>query len=152
MALATMQKGTSTAEEYIGKMKSLADDMATAGKKLDDEELCSYILAGLDFEYNSFVSSIAARAEAITVSELYAQLLAFESRLDLQHTSQSPTSANAASRGGRGGNPRGRGGRNSGRGRGDFFNIKKPRSNNSGSNQRPTCQLCGRIGHTVIKC
>jgi hypothetical protein len=35
--------------------------MASAGKKLDDEELCSYILIGLDAEYNSLVSSIAAR-------------------------------------------------------------------------------------------
>jgi hypothetical protein len=46
--------------EYISKMKILTDEMASAGKKLDDEELTSYILAGLDSEYNSIVSSIAA--------------------------------------------------------------------------------------------
>jgi hypothetical protein len=44
----------------------------------------SYILADLDVEYNSLVSSIAARVEAITFGELYSQLLAFENRLDLQ--------------------------------------------------------------------
>jgi hypothetical protein len=48
--------------EYMLKMKTLADEMASAGKKLDDEELCSYILAGLNYEYNSIVSSIAARS------------------------------------------------------------------------------------------
>jgi hypothetical protein len=48
MALATTQKGSSTIAEYISNMKTLADDMASAGKKLDDEELCSYILASLD--------------------------------------------------------------------------------------------------------
>jgi hypothetical protein len=37
-------------------MKSLADEMASVGKKLDDEELISYVLAGLDAEYNSVVS------------------------------------------------------------------------------------------------
>jgi hypothetical protein len=37
-------------------MKILVDEMASADKKLDDEELCSYILAGLNFEYNSPVS------------------------------------------------------------------------------------------------
>jgi hypothetical protein len=53
------------------KMKTLADDMASTGRKLNDEKLCSYILAGLDFEYNSLVSSIAARVEPVTLGELY---------------------------------------------------------------------------------
>jgi hypothetical protein len=56
MALATTQKGSSTTFEYLSKMKILVDEMASADKKLDDEELCSYILAGLNFEYNSPVS------------------------------------------------------------------------------------------------
>jgi hypothetical protein len=88
MALATTQKGTSTVIEYISKMKNLADDMASAGKKLDDEELSSYILAWLDSEYNSVVSSIAARTEPISFAELYSQLLAHENRLDLQNGGQ----------------------------------------------------------------
>jgi hypothetical protein len=105
MALATTQKGSSTASEYLSKMKMLADEMASAGKKLDDEELCSYILAGLDFEYNSLVSSIAARVEPITIGELYSQLLSFENRLELQsegqvqNNHQMTSSANNASRG-----------------------------------------------------
>jgi hypothetical protein len=33
MALATAQKGTSSAAEYVTKMKTLADDMASTGKK-----------------------------------------------------------------------------------------------------------------------
>jgi hypothetical protein len=53
MALVSTQKGSMTVAEYVSKMKSLANDMASAGKKLDDEEITSYILAGLDFEYNS---------------------------------------------------------------------------------------------------
>jgi hypothetical protein len=64
-------------------MKMLTDEMELAGKKLDDEELCSYILAGLDYEYNSLVSSIATRIEPITMGELYSQLLSFETRLEL---------------------------------------------------------------------
>jgi hypothetical protein len=64
-------------------MKSFANDMDADRKKLDDEELSSYVLASLDYEYNSLVSSIAARVEPITFAELYSQLLAFETRLDL---------------------------------------------------------------------
>jgi glutathionylspermidine synthase len=83
MALATTLKGSSTTVEHFAKMKSLDDEMASARKKLDDKELTSYILAGLDAEYNSLVSSITARVEPITFGELYSQLLAYENRLDL---------------------------------------------------------------------
>jgi hypothetical protein len=84
MALATTQKGSLTAAKYISKIKSLADDTTSAEMKLDDEELSSYVLAGLDSEYNSLVSSITARVEPISIGELYSQLLAFETRLELQ--------------------------------------------------------------------
>jgi hypothetical protein len=109
-------------------MKTLADEMASARKKLDDEELCSYILAGLDAEYNSLVSSIAARSEPITLGELYFQLLSFENCLELQKDGQSMSSVNNASRG-RGTFSKGHGGRGlsrgGGRGRGNYPN--KPR-------------------------
>ena len=63
-------------------MKALGDEMASAGKPLDDDDMVSYILAGLDFDYISFVSSIcAARTEPIKVAELYSQLIGFEKRL-----------------------------------------------------------------------
>jgi hypothetical protein len=51
MTLATTQKGNMSISEYIGKMKSLVDKMTLAGKALE-EELVSYFLAGLDFDYN----------------------------------------------------------------------------------------------------
>jgi hypothetical protein len=52
-------------------------------KKLDDEEFGSYVLVGLDLDYNSVVSSITTRTEPISFAELYSQLLAHENRLDL---------------------------------------------------------------------
>jgi hypothetical protein len=64
-------------------MKTLANEMASAEKKLDDEESCSYILTRFDVEYNSLVSSIAARSEPVTLGELYFQLLSFENCLKL---------------------------------------------------------------------
>jgi histone deacetylase 1/2 len=71
--------------------------------------------------------------------------------MDLRHGSGS--SASLASRGGRGGNSRGgRSGGNHGRG-----GFGRDRGNNNGGHSggngdRPTCQLCGKEGHTVIKC
>jgi hypothetical protein len=152
MTLATTQKGSSTIAEYIAKMKSLADEMASAGKKLDDEKLTSYILSGPDAKYNSLVSSIAAWVEPITFGELYSQLLTFENRLELQREgqSQSFSSVNNTSHGrgtfsrGRGGrNPQG-GGNNGGRGHGDFSNKAR--------NKFPPCQLCNKTNHLVFKC
>ena len=70
MALATTQKGTSTVAEYFTQMKALADEMASTGKKLDDEGISSYILVGLDIDFNPLVSAIAARVEPLTLGEL----------------------------------------------------------------------------------
>ena len=70
MALATADKGSSTIAEFFSKIKSLADDMASARKKLEDEEIASYILAGLDMDFNPVVSSISARVEPLTLAEL----------------------------------------------------------------------------------
>ena len=71
MALVAAQKGSFSISEYFTKMKTLADDMASTGKKLEDEEIASYILSGLDIEYNRVVSSIAARTEPISLGELF---------------------------------------------------------------------------------
>lgn len=60
MALATTSKGASTATEYFMKMNGLADEMASTRKKLEDEELVSYILVGLDIEFNPLMSAIVA--------------------------------------------------------------------------------------------
>jgi hypothetical protein len=52
LALATVQKGSSTMTEYFNKMWSLREKMAAAGRRLDDDELIEYVLTGLDFDYN----------------------------------------------------------------------------------------------------
>jgi len=97
MALATAQKGSSTIAEYFSKMKSLADDMASAGKRLEDEEIASFILAGLDAEYNPIVSSVTSRGkEPLSLRELYTQLVSWEQRIDLQNGGGSSSSVKAS--------------------------------------------------------
>jgi hypothetical protein len=83
MALANTKKGNTSTAEYFTKMRALGDEMNVAGRKLEDEELVEYILAGLDFKYNPVVSAVVARVEPISISELYTQVLAFEMRLEL---------------------------------------------------------------------
>jgi uncharacterized membrane protein YgcG len=165
IALATTRKGNMSVTEYVAKIKFLADDMASAGKKVDDEELVSYLLAGLDEKFNPVVTAVGARTESISVGELVSQLLSFEHRLDLLHGG-SQGSANMAKCGRGGSNNHGRGnqqgrgggrGRSGGRGRGlatpggrgtgrGYFN------NSSYSDDKPQCQICDKIGHTALEC
>jgi hypothetical protein len=168
VALATTQKGNLSVSDYVGKMKALGDDMAAAGRKLDDEELVEYILAGLGEEFTPVVSTVCARVEPINIGELYTQLLYFESRQELLYGGQHQASANAAShaRGswrGRG-NPmrgcgpshggasqhggaprRGSGGYTRGTGRGST-------SHNHHSYSDVPCQVCFKKNHTTAEC
>jgi hypothetical protein len=84
IALATTKKHHLSVADYYSKMRSLVDDMASSRTPLRNDELVSYILAGLDEDYNSVYTVVTSRVEPITPSELYAQLLGFEHHLQLQ--------------------------------------------------------------------
>jgi hypothetical protein len=71
LAMGNTRKGDISVAEYFGKMKTLADEMKAAGRPLDDEELVEYIITGLDEEYTPLVSTLCARAEPISISELF---------------------------------------------------------------------------------
>ena len=172
LALTTASKGASTVAEFFVKMKGLADDMASAGKKLEDEELVSFILAGLGDDFESIVTAMATRVEPLSVNELYAQLIAFEQRKEINN-GHDQSSANLANKGGRGGNnfsgysnsnqPRnrndaGRGGYRRGGGGGGRGNGGRGNGGNNGEGagrnflQGVFCQLCGKEGHLVVRC
>lgn len=143
MALATTQKRRSTITEYFAMVKALADDMVSTGKKLDDEDLASYMLSGLNIELSPVMSTVDARTKPISLGKLYTQLVGFEQRMSLLQGGSSGSSANMASHGGRGGGNSCGGcdcghGRNCGRGSDGCDHL--------------VCQLCGKEGHTVVRC
>jgi hypothetical protein len=155
IALATTRKDDMSISEYITKMKSLTDEMASA-KKVDDEELVSYILAGLDEEYNPMVSALLARVEPVSVVEAHSQLLSFENRINLMHGGHQ-ASANAARRGC--GSPGHRGRGRSDRGRGGFGRGYGSQGGAPQSVGRPQnkcfdkiCQVCEKKGYTALDC
>jgi hypothetical protein len=82
-------------------MTQFADELATSGTPLWDDELIAYLLAGLDEDYNPVFTAVVAQVDPISPSELYAQLLSFEQHTNLQaHNPSSGSSlAMAASRG-----------------------------------------------------
>jgi hypothetical protein len=102
MALSTTKKGSMPVSKYVTKMKSLVDEIASSGKRLDDEMLVSYILAGLDSNVYNVISYVSARVKPITMLELYRQVLFHEECWELPQTSEYHV-ANVAARGGHGG-------------------------------------------------
>jgi hypothetical protein len=100
IALTTTKKNQLTVSDYYAKMCHFADELATSGAPLCDDELVAYLLAGLNEDSNPVFTAMVARVNPITPSELYAQLLSFEHHTNLQtHTSSGgSSSAMAASR------------------------------------------------------
>jgi hypothetical protein len=99
----------------------------------------------LDAEYNGVVENVNARVDPISINDLFAQLLAAKARVDVQH--QAAMSANVAARGG--GNFKGIGG---GRDGGCGSHCGFGRGHGRGSGDRPTCQICEKIGHSAGRC
>lgn len=105
------------------------------------------------------MTSPTTRVDPLSIDELYGHLLAHQMRLDQQTSALDlpPATANFTNRSftprgrgyrGHGGHPfnRGRGYFPNNRGRGSYF------SPDAATNSRPTCQMCGKLGHTAFRC
>ena len=133
IAITTTKKGTMNSSSYIAKMKSLGDELAATRRPDSDPEMVDYVLAGLARDYDPVVAAIGAVKNQISVDDLFAQIAAFDQRVEMLGDGPDAgfkTSANLAYRGrGRGYN-RGRRCSNSrGRGRG-----RRPSPTPSGGN------------------
>jgi hypothetical protein len=138
-------------------MCQFTNDLAAFGAPLCDDELDTYLLAGLDEDFNLVFTAMVARVDPITPSWLYAQLLSFEQHTNLQahHPSSAPLSAMVASRGRESSGGRGSTGPTHGYGRGhgpSHGGLSNQSTSSTGSSSRPQCQLCLKYGHTAKKC
>lgn len=87
--LQTISQGSRSCNDFIDNVKSIADQLAAADKRVDEQDLISYILAGLNPSYNSFVTSfnLASRDKEFTLDDFVAELLGCESILEAQNSS-----------------------------------------------------------------
>ncbi|XP_073360660.1 uncharacterized protein [Aegilops tauschii subsp. strangulata] len=167
--LINAQKGNQTVAAYFASLRGLADELAAAGKAIQDDELISYIIHGLDVDYQPLISALDAHVTPVSLDELYAMLSNFDQRMaQFNHSGSGGfrSSANAVVRG-RGGGSCGRGssrtkGRSGGHGGGGNSGGGNSRSGASRGRrgggpprarpEMPRYQICGKPGHTVKDC
>lgn len=82
-SLATITKNSRSMSEYLQKIRTIADEFATAGTPISDDELAIKIPNGLEPKYDSISAAIQARDAPISYEDLYNKLLNRE--LLLQH-------------------------------------------------------------------
>ena len=157
--LQTTKKGSLSIEDYFMKMKTIAQDLMSAGQSVSDDEFVLYILGGLGLEFDSVVVNLTSK-DSVTLPKAQFLLQTQELRLETLNTNPivdvSHATANTATTAYRRGNfnsssqpPVTRGyPAHRGRGRG------RSSSGYRGSYGPPklSCQICGKQGHSALKC
>lgn len=170
-SLQLLAKKDKTLTVYHREFKTICDALSAIGKPVDESMKIFGFLNGLSREYDpitTVIQSSLSKFPPPSFTDVVSEVQRFDAKLQSyeQDTAATPHLAyntqrntqgdgarqnaptyNPAQRGrGRSGYYRGRGGYNS-RGRG--FSQHQTSSNGG---ERPTCQICGRFGHTALKC
>ncbi|XP_020176577.1 uncharacterized protein [Aegilops tauschii subsp. strangulata] len=85
--------------DYFGKMTRLADTLASIGQPLRKENFTTFVMNGLDDDYDNLAENINGRDTPLEPRELYARLLATEQCIKSRRPNPSFIAANAATRG-----------------------------------------------------
>ena len=160
----TMDKGSKTMAVYLSEIKSLCDQLDSIGSAIPESEKIFGVLNGLGKEYESICTVIENTMDAIpapTLDDVMSKLISFEDKLQSYTVSSdiTPHQAFYTNRGGysgrgRGqyrGGYRGRGYSTQGRGFYQQFGQTSGRGQHQ-SSSRPTCQICGKFGHSAFRC
>lgn len=76
--LSAEKKRDMTVAEYYAKMKGYADTMASVGHPLDDDEIISYIMAGLGEDFDALMASLTIVNTPVTLTDFYSFLLSYD--------------------------------------------------------------------------
>lgn len=80
--LATLKKGALSVAGYFQKAQTLAHTLSSIEEPLKDSGLISYILASLNTDYDSLVTSSTTRVDPISLEDLYGHMLTHEQRIE----------------------------------------------------------------------
>jgi hypothetical protein len=77
--LQSLQQGNKTYTEYLNQAKAWADELSAVGKPVDDDNLISLIINGINPTFNSFVTTtFTLRDRETTFHDLQSELLSHE--------------------------------------------------------------------------
>jgi hypothetical protein len=166
-ALGKVKKLDSTTTDYFNKVKSMADILSSIGQPLHPEEFNSYLLAGLNSEYDALADLISSRPlnDPMPIRDVFAQLQNTEHRIEsrsadmvadthMAHYTSKPSGGRLTQF------------QSPARGpptTGPVFSA--PTSQSGGhrpdasgrspggtGGSRPTCQICSKVGHVASCC
>ncbi|XP_019249271.1 PREDICTED: uncharacterized protein LOC109228586 [Nicotiana attenuata] len=141
--------------DYLNQVRSLCDELATAGAPVTHAELIVKILTGLGPEYREISAAIRARDTPISYEELFEKLIDHELFLKhnaLPHTSTTITAAVAQKTSSQ---ARTNATHNNNRRQNNNQQHRSQPWRNRRANQQDNnlvCQLCDHIGHSVRVC
>lgn len=149
---------------YCREFKSICDALSAIGKPVDESMKIFGFLNGLGREFDpitTVIQSSLTKFPQPTFNDVVSEVQGFDLKLQSYAETQSvnPHMAFASQNSAPGYNPnyRGRGRSNAYRGRGGYSSrgrgFPQHQTNPNGpQNERPKCQICGRTGHTALKC
>lgn len=158
----TTVKGNKSMTTYLSEIKSLCDQLDSIGAPITEHEKIYGVLNGLGKEYESVCTVIEHAMDSYPApcfEDIVYKLTGFEEKLQSYQPAPdvSPHQAFYTNRGGYSG--RGRGGYRGGyRGRGSYttqgrgFPQQFGQSAQRPQGNRPTCQICGKYGHSANTC
>ncbi|KAF8389092.1 hypothetical protein HHK36_025777 [Tetracentron sinense] len=96
--LQTLHQGSMKCTNFLEKAKLVSDELVAVGKPLEDDDLMSYIVSGLNPSFNPFITSLsfATRDKNVSFQDFQAELLSYELLLENQNTSIPPETNNFA--------------------------------------------------------
>ena len=96
--LQTLHQGSMKCTDFLEKAKLVSDELAAVGKPLEDDDLMSYIVSGLNPSFNPFITSLsfATRDKNVSFEDFQAELLSYELLLENQNTAIPPETNNFA--------------------------------------------------------
>ncbi|KAA8538352.1 hypothetical protein F0562_027825 [Nyssa sinensis] len=94
--LQTLRQGTQPCSQFLQTAKSLADQLAIVGKPVDDDDLISYLISGLNPSFHAFITSysFATRQTSLSFDEFQTELLNYEMMVNSHNSA--PDSAHLA--------------------------------------------------------
>ena len=78
--LSQTKKKDMFATEFFHMMMGFADNMATVGHPLSDDEVIDYIITGLEPEYDALMASLTIFHGSVSLTDFYSYLLSYELR------------------------------------------------------------------------